>query len=61
MEESPAGGCEAQALDHSIYTQAETLDELRAAVQDAVRCHFLESERPKPIRLHLVRDEVIPA
>ena len=61
VSESPEGGYEAKALGHSIHTQAETLDELRAAVQDAVRCHFDEAERPSLIRLHMVRDEVIPA
>ena len=61
ISESPEGGYEAKALDHSIYTQAETLDELRVAVRDAVRCHFDEAERPSLIRLHVVRDEVIPA
>ena len=61
VSESLEGGYEAKALGHSIYTQAETLDELRAAVQDAVRCHFDETDRPSVIRLHVVRDEVIPA
>ena len=60
VEESPEGGYEAMALGQSIFTQAETLDDLKAMVQDAVRCHFEEHERPKMIRLHLVRDEVIP-
>ena len=61
VSESPEGSNEAKALGHSIYTQAKTLDELRAAVQDAVRCHFDEAERQSLIRLHVVRDEVIPA
>ena len=60
VEESPEGGYEARALGHSIFTQADTLDELRTMVQDAVRCHFDEAERPRLIRLHLVKDEVIP-
>ena len=59
VSESPEGGYEAKALGHSIFTQAETLDELRTALQDAVRCHFDEGARPRVIRLHLVRDEVI--
>jgi len=58
---TPEGGYEAKALGYSIHTQAETLDELRAPVQDAVRCHFDEAERPSLVRLHVVRDEVIPA
>lgn len=61
VEESPEGGYQARALGHSIHTQAETLDELRAAVRDAVQCHFDENERPRLIRLHLVKEEVIPA
>lgn len=58
--ESPEGGYEARALGQSIYTQGDTLEELKAMVQDAVRCHFDEGSRPRVIRLHLVKDEVIP-
>ncbi len=60
VEESPEGGYEARALGHSLYTQGDTLEELKAMVQDAVRCHFDEASRPSVIRLHLVKDEVIP-
>jgi hypothetical protein len=61
VEESPEGGYEARALGHPIFTQADTLDELRAMVRDAVRCHFDDAERPRLIRLHMVKDEVIAA
>ena len=61
VEESPEGGYEARALGHSIHTQGENLKELKANVQDAVRCHFDENDRPRAIRLHIVKDEVIPA
>ena len=61
VEESPEGGYEAQALGHSIFTQADTLDELREMVRDAVRCHFDTDSIPAVIRLHFVHDEVIPA
>jgi len=40
FEESPEGGFEARALGHSVFTQAETFEELKAEIQDAVRCHF---------------------
>ncbi len=60
VEEADEGGYEARALGYSIFTQAESLDELRSMVQDAVRCHFEEKDRPRLIRLHLVKDEVIP-
>ena len=59
--ESPEGGYEARALGYPIYTQADTLAELREMVRDAVSCHFDEEDRPRVIRLHLVKDEVIPA
>jgi len=59
VEESPEGGYEAKALGHSIYTQADTIEELRKMVQDAVRSHFDEGAGPRVIRLHLVKDEVI--
>lgn len=59
IEESPEGGYEARAPDYSIYTQAETLDEMKQMAVDAVRCHFAEDEMPRLIRLHLVKEEVI--
>ena len=55
VQESPEGGFEAKALSHSIYTEAETLDELKKNVRDAVRCHFEDNDRPSVIRLHLVK------
>ena len=61
VRESPEGGFEARALGYAIFTEAPTMNELREMVQDAVRCHFDESERPAVIRLHSVKDEVIPA
>jgi predicted RNase H-like HicB family nuclease len=51
VDESPEGGFEARALGYPVFTQADTLEELRAMVQDAVRCHFEEAERPRLIRL----------
>lgn len=60
VEESPEGGFAARALGYSIYTQADSLEELRAMVQDAVKCHFDVATRPRVIRLHWVKDEVLP-
>jgi len=59
VAESPQGGYEARALGHS--TEADSLEELRIVVQDAVRCHLEEGERPRVMRLRLVKDEIIPA
>jgi len=51
VRESPEGGYEAQALGYPIFTQAESMDELREMVHDAVRCHFEEDSIPAVIRL----------
>lgn len=59
VEEAPEGGFEARALGHSIYTEADSLEELRDLVRDAVQCHFTDAERPRVIRLHFVREEVL--
>lgn len=59
VPDSPEGGYEARALGHAIFTQADSLPELRDMIRDAVRCHFEDANRPAVIRLHFVHDEVI--
>jgi hypothetical protein len=61
VQESSEGGYEARAIGHSIFTEAESMEELRDMVRDAVRCHFDPEVRPSVIRLHFVKDEVISA
>ena len=48
VHESPEGGYEARALGYAIFTQADSMDELRTAVRDAVRCHFDQSLKNDP-------------
>ncbi len=40
LVEETEDGYVAQALGYSIYTQADSLDELKEMVKDAVECHF---------------------
>lgn len=62
VEENPEGGYTARALGESIFTEADTMDELKSMVREAVHCHYEdESSRPKIIRLHYVKEEVIAA
>ncbi|HZR66258.1 MAG TPA: hypothetical protein VFA85_14010 [Terriglobales bacterium] len=49
--ESTDVGYEARAVGHSIFAQADTLEELRSKVEDAVKCHFGEEAAPRAIRL----------
>ncbi len=60
IEESPEGGYEARALGHSIFTEGETMEQLKEKIKEAVHCHF-EVDIPKIIRLHYIKDEVIAA
>ncbi len=59
VEDAPEGGVTARALGHSIFTEADTYEELRDLARDAVRCHFDEFNRPKLIRLNYVKDGVL--
>jgi sulfur relay (sulfurtransferase) DsrF/TusC family protein len=59
VEEAPEGGFTAKALDAAIFTEADTTEQLKAMIKDAVACHFADDEMPKLIRLHYVREEII--
>ena len=58
VEEDPEGGYTAKALGHSIFTEADTLEELKEHIKDALECHFDNDEDiPDIIRLHIVKEE----
>ena len=59
VQDSAGGGYEARSLGDSIFTEGETIEEIKTNVRDAVRCHFEEEDRPSIVCLHYVRDEVI--
>ena len=61
VEEAAEGGYVAHALGHSIFTEADSWEELKQAVRDAVQCHFTADEQPELIRLHAVREEILVA
>lgn len=59
-EDEIDGGFIASALGYDIFTEADTLEELRRNVKEATDCYFDETmERPSLIRLHFIRDEVL--
>lgn len=53
------GGYVARALDQHIFTEGETLEELKKNILEAVRCHFEEGELPRSVRLHFTADEIL--
>ncbi len=59
VEEAPEGGYTARALGVSIFTEADTIPDLQEQIRDAVHVHYDEAERPKVVRMHFVREEVI--
>ena len=59
VEEAPEGGLTAKALGESIFAEAETIEELKINVKEAVECHFDPESMPKIIRLHIVKEELI--
>ncbi|NUM71668.1 MAG: 2-oxoisovalerate dehydrogenase [Ignavibacteriaceae bacterium] len=61
VEESLDGGFEAKAIGYSIYTQGETIDDIKMAIREAVHCHFNDEEMPKIIRIVFIKEEVLAA
>jgi hypothetical protein len=53
------GGFIAEALGENIVTEANTWDQLRANVKEAVEAYYFEEPKPAFLRLHLRRDEVL--
>lgn len=58
LEEDIEGGYTARALGYSIFTQGETIEELKANIKDALSCSFDSDKMPQIIRLHQVKEEV---
>lgn len=53
------GGFSAECLTESIFTQADTWDELRVNVKEAVEAFYFDRPKPASLRLHLIRDEML--
>jgi hypothetical protein len=60
VEESEEGGYIAKGIGVSIFTEADTIEQLKEAVKDAIQCHF-DDTRPKLVRFHMVKEEVFAA
>jgi len=47
IEDAPEGGFIARALDVSIFTEADDINDLHGKVRSAVDCRFEPSIKPK--------------
>jgi len=56
-EEDPEKGYTAQALGYSIFTEGDTLEELKENIKDALKCHFDKKEMPLFVHLHIIKEE----
>jgi predicted RNase H-like HicB family nuclease len=61
IEEDLEGGYTARAMGESIFTEGETIEEIKKNIKEAVECHFDDEKKPKLIRLHMIKEEVILA
>ncbi|MCX7096871.1 MAG: 2-oxoisovalerate dehydrogenase [Methylococcales bacterium] len=61
VEDALEGGFTARALGAAIFTEADDINELHGNSRAAVDCHFEPDAKPKMIRLHFIREEVIAA
>ncbi len=59
VEEALEGGYTAKAMGEAIFTEAESMNELKFNIREAVQCHFDSDKLPKIIRLHTVKEETI--
>lgn len=59
IEEDLINGYVAKAVNHSIYTQGDTIEELKENIKDAIQCHFENVDIPQVVRLKFVRQEIM--
>ena len=57
VEESLDGGYEAKAVGYSIFTESDSIEELKKNIIEAVNCHFEDNEKPPIIRLHYIKED----
>ena len=59
VEDALEGGFTAKAVGESIFTEADTMEQIKVNIKEAVECHFDDDKKPKLIRLHMIKEEVI--
>ena len=60
VEEDQESGYTARAVGLSIFTEAETVQELKKNIKEVLECHFDNpDDMPKIANLHFVKDEIL--
>jgi len=56
VADDPECGYITKAIGEYIFTQADSMQELREYIKDAVHCHYPdEQNRPQPLQVAVVR------
>ena len=59
VEDAPEGGFVARSIGNDIFTEGESLEDLKRNIKEAVECHFEEKNIPRVVRLHYTKEEVL--
>ncbi|MFC2087174.1 2-oxoisovalerate dehydrogenase [Bacteroidota bacterium] len=59
VEEAPEGGYMARALGQDIFTEGDTIPQLKEMINKAVNCHFDKDDLPKMIHLRYIKEETL--
>jgi predicted RNase H-like HicB family nuclease len=59
VQEAEEGGYTARALGKSIFTEGETMSELKSNIKEAILCYFGDNNVPQLAHLHFVKDEIL--
>jgi predicted RNase H-like HicB family nuclease len=46
-------------LEKEFFTEGDTFEEIKRNIKEVVECHFEDDKKPKLIRLHIIREEII--
>ncbi len=57
VEKDVNGGFFAKAMNYSIFTQGDTIEELKLNIKDSILCHFDDIQMPKKARLSFISEE----
>ena len=60
IRDAEEGGFNARALGKAIFTQADSWEELKNNIREALDCYFdSPEEQPKLVQMHYVKDELM--
>lgn len=59
VEDEQDGGYIAKAMGESIFTQADSIQELRELIKDAVHCHYPDEQNRPQLILQYIKKPVM--